>query len=138
MSTTLGIIIGNRDFFPDHLITEARNEVLNIFKNKGLKPIILKDSDTKLGGVETFLEAQKCADLFKSHKDEIEGILVVLPNFGDEKGVADTIRLSGLDVPVLVQATPDDLYDDYENMEDKFGLINKNTDKEKTQTTYVF
>ena len=109
MSSTLGIIIGNRDFFPDHLITEARNEVLNIFKNKGLKPIILKDSDTKLGGVETFLEAQKCADLFKSHKDEIEGILVVLPNFGDEKGVADTIRLSGLDVPVLVQATPDDL-----------------------------
>ena len=109
MSSTLGIIIGNRDFFPDHLITEARNEVLNIFKNKGLKPIILKDSDTKLGGVETFFEAQKCADLFKSHKDEIEGILVVLPNFGDEKGVADTIRLSGLDVPVLVQATPDDL-----------------------------
>ena len=42
MSSTLGIIIGNRDFFPDHLITEARNEVLNIFKNKGLKPIILK------------------------------------------------------------------------------------------------
>ena len=40
MSSTLGIIIGNRDFFPDHLITEARNEVLNIFKNKGLKPII--------------------------------------------------------------------------------------------------
>ena len=77
MSSTLGIIIGNRDFFPDHLITEARNEVLNIFKNKGLKPIILKDSDTKLGGVETFLEAQRCADLFKSHKDEIEGILIV-------------------------------------------------------------
>ena len=45
MSSTLGIIIGNRDFFPDHLITEARNEVLNIFKNKGLKPIILKDED---------------------------------------------------------------------------------------------
>ena len=34
MLTTLGIIIGNRDFFPDHLITEARNEILNIFKNK--------------------------------------------------------------------------------------------------------
>ena len=37
-----------------------------------------------------------------------------------------------------IQATPDDLYDDYENMEDRFGLINKSTDKEKTQTTYVF
>ena len=109
MSTSIGIIIGNRDFFPDHLITEARNEILNVFNNKGINPIILKDSDTKLGGVETFLEAQKCAELFKAHQQEIEGILVVLPNFGDEKGIADTIRLSELDVPVLVQATPDDL-----------------------------
>ena len=39
----------------------------------------------------------------------IEGIVVVLPNFGDEKGVADTMRLSGLDVPILVQAYPDDV-----------------------------
>ena len=109
MSTTLGIIIGNRDFFPDHLITEARNEILSIFKNKKINPILLGDNDTKLGGVETFLEAQKCANLFKAHQEQIEGILVILPNFGDEKGVADTIRLSGLNVPVLIQATPDDL-----------------------------
>ena len=58
MSTSLGIIIGNRDFFPDHLITEARNEILSIFKNKKINPILLGDNDTKLGGVETFLEAQ--------------------------------------------------------------------------------
>ena len=104
MSTTLGIIIGNRDFFPDHLITEARNEILSILKNKKINPILLGDNDTKLGGVETFLEAQKCANLFKAHQEQIEGILVILPNFGDEKGVADTIRLSGLNVPVLIQA----------------------------------
>ena len=109
MSTTLGIIIGNRNFFPDHLITEARNEILNIFKNKKINPILLGDNETKLGGVETFLEAQKCANLFKAHQEQIEGILVILPNFGDEKGVADSIRLSGLNVPVLIQATPDDL-----------------------------
>ena len=109
MSTTLGIIIGNRDFFPDHLITEARNEILSILKNKKINPILLGDNETKLGGVETFLEAQKCANLFKAHQEQIEGILVILPNFGDEKGVADTIRLSGLNVPVLIQATPDDL-----------------------------
>ena len=36
-------------------------------------------------------------------------MLVCLPNFGDEKGVADTLKLAGLDVPVLVQAYPDDL-----------------------------
>ena len=109
MTTTLGIIIGNRDFFPDHLITEARNEILNICKNKKINPILLGDQDSKLGGVETFQDAQKCAALFKNHQHTIEGILVILPNFGDEKGVADTIRLSDLNVPVLVQATPDDL-----------------------------
>ncbi len=105
MTTTLGIITGNRDFFPDHLITEARNEILNICKNKKINPILLGDQDSKLGGVETFQDAQKCATLFKSHQHTIEGILVILPNFGDEKGVADTIRLSDLNVPLLVQAT---------------------------------
>jgi L-fucose isomerase-like protein len=107
--TSLGVIIGNRNFFPDHLVTESRNELLSIFKKHNIKPILLSESDTKLGGVETFHDAEKCANLFKSNSNIIEGILVILPNFGDEKGVADTIRLSGLNVPVLVQAYPDDL-----------------------------
>src|SRR5690606_20132211 len=54
-------------------------------------------------------DAQKCANLFKAHREEIMGILVVLPNFGDERGIAETISMAGLDVPVLVQAYPDDL-----------------------------
>jgi L-fucose isomerase-like protein len=33
----------------------------------------------------------------------------VLPNFGDERGVTDALKLSGLNVPVLIQAYPDDL-----------------------------
>src|SRR5690606_35359063 len=70
---------------------------------------MLGEQETKLGGVETFSDAQKCAALFKEHRDEIIGILVVLPNFGDERGIAESIRLSGLDVPVLIQAYPDDL-----------------------------
>ena len=31
-----------------------------------------------------------------------------LPNFGDERAIADTLRMAGSNVPVLVQATPDD------------------------------
>lgn len=107
--TTLGVIIGNREFFPDKLVAEARTEILDLFKKLNITPILLSDADSKLGGVETFAEAQKCAALFRQHADTIEGILVVLPNFGDEKGVAETIKLSGLQVPVLVQAYPDDL-----------------------------
>ncbi|NTW02848.1 MAG: fucose isomerase, partial [Oscillochloris sp.] len=45
----------------------------------------------------------------KANRDQIEGVLVCLPNFGDEKGVADTLRMAALDVPVLVQAYPDEL-----------------------------
>ena len=54
-------------------------------------------------------DAEKCAALFKKHAEEIDGVLVTLPNFGDERAVANAIRWSGLDVPVLVQATPDDM-----------------------------
>lgn len=107
--STIGIIIGNRDFFPDKLVAEARVEILDLFKTLNLTPILLSDADSKLGGVETFAEAQKCATLFKQHADDIDGILVILPNFGDEKGVAETIKLAGLNVPVLVQGYPDDL-----------------------------
>lgn len=34
---------------------------------------------------------------------------MLLPNFGDEKGVADTLKMANLDVPVLIQAYPDEL-----------------------------
>ena len=106
---TLGIIIGNRDFFPDSLLEKARAEIIEVCNELGLKPILLNTTDSKLGGVETFKDAAKCADLFKAHREDIAGVLVLLPNFGDEKGVADTLELSGLNVPVLVQAYPDDL-----------------------------
>lgn len=110
MSTgVFGVIFGNRDFFPDHLVGTARKEVQAVLDQLQIGYVMLDESDTKLGGVETFSDAQKCANLFKAHREQIMGILVILPNFGDERGMAETIRLSGLDVPVLVQAYPDDL-----------------------------
>ncbi len=107
---TLGMIIGNRDFFPDKLVGECRTDLLTAFEKAGINPIMLAENETKLGGVETFQEAQKCAALFRRNADAIMGILVVLPNFGDEKGVAETVKLANLNVPVLVQAYPDDLH----------------------------
>ena len=106
---TLGVIVGNRDFFPDQLVTEGRRDILQLLADLEITPVIVKEGDTKLGGVETWEDAKKCAALFRQHADDIDEILVVLPNFGDEKGVADTIKLSGLNVPILVQAYPDDL-----------------------------
>jgi len=107
---SIGVIIGNRDFFPDKLVSESRVEVLKVLENQGANAIILNEHDTKLGGVETYQDARKCADLFIKHKDEIAGILVVLPNFGDERGVADTLHLADLKIPVLIQGYPDELH----------------------------
>ena len=106
---TLGVIFGNRIFFPSHLVGSARRDIKQIFTELGITGIMLGEEETTLGSVETYEHAKQCADLFKKHRDQIDGILVVLPNFGDEKGVADTIKLSGLQVPILVQAYPDEL-----------------------------
>ncbi len=104
---TFGIITGNRGFFPGHLATTGRTEMVAALESAGMKAIVLTEEQTRHGAVETYDDAKKCAALFKQHADTIDGIIVTLPNFGDERAIADTIRLSGLKVPVLVQATPD-------------------------------
>ena len=111
---TLGVILGNRDFFPDVLIGEARSDLTKLFAGLSVKPVWLTPEETRFGGVETWSDAVKCGELFRNHRSEIDGIIICLPNFGDEKGVADAIRLSELQVPILVQACGDDL--------DRFGL----------------
>ena len=107
-STTFGVIIGNRGFFPDILARDGREEILRVLGQEGYKAICLTSQDTKFGSVETLQDARKCADLFKTHREEIDGVLVSLPNFGDEKNIANALRMSGLSVPVLVQAFPDE------------------------------
>ena len=70
-------------------------------------PVVLDPSQSKHGAVETRDEAKRCAELFRAQGGKIDGVIVTLPNFGDERAIADTLRLANLDVPVLVQATPD-------------------------------
>ena len=104
---TFGIVVGNRGFFPDHLAKTGREEIIQVLEAAGATPIVLGPEESKYGAVETYAESQRCAELFKKHAEEIDGIIVTLPNFGEERGIVDAIRLSGLKVPVLVQATPD-------------------------------
>ena len=65
--TTLGLIIGNRGFFPDHLCREGRETILNVLKSAGFNVVTLSPKDTKFGSVETWDDAKKCAALFKKH-----------------------------------------------------------------------
>ena len=106
--TTLGIIFGNRGFFPAELCESGRKEILRVLESAGIKAITLPTDATTYGAIESLNDAQKCADLFKAHRDEIDGVLVTLPNFGDERAVANALRWAGLNVPVLVHAFSDD------------------------------
>jgi len=106
--TTLAVLYGNRDFFPDALVLEARKDIEDLFKEFDVEMVALPKEATKNGSVETWAHSKECAELFKKHKENIDGVLVCMPNFSDEKGIADTLKLSGINVPILVQAYPDD------------------------------
>lgn len=105
----LGVIVGNRGFFPGHLSEEGRQTVLALLEREGIKAIALGPDDSPYGSVESVADSQKLADLFKQHRDEIIGVLVTLPNFGDERAIANVMRWSGLNVPILVHAFPDEV-----------------------------
>ena len=105
---TMGVIVGNRGFFPDQLAKSGREEIIQALTKAGMDSIVLGPEDSKHGAVETHEEAKRCAALFKKNADRIDGVVVTLPNFGVERASADTLRLARLGVPVLVQATPDD------------------------------
>src|SRR6478672_12016274 len=105
---TMGLIVGNRGFFPDHLAKSGREEMLRVLTAAGIDVVTLTPEESKYGTVETREESRRCADLFKRNRDRIDGVIVTLPNFGEERAIADTLRLADLGVPVLIQATPDD------------------------------
>jgi len=105
---TFGVIVGNRGFFPDELAKKGRQDILEVLKKNGYDVVALSMRDTKYGTVESFGDACKCAELFAHKAGMIDGIIVTLPNFGDEKGVAEAIKRSGLNVPILIHAEPDE------------------------------
>lgn len=105
--TTFAVIVGNRGFFPDVLAKEGRKDILDVLAKNGYGSVALPMKTTKFGTVETLEDAKKCADLFIAKSAKIDGIIVTLPNFGDEKGITEAIRRSGLDVPVLIHAEAD-------------------------------
>jgi len=105
----LGVVIGTRGFFNARLAAEGRKTTLRVLGELGIEAVILPEDATKTKAVETYADAQKCAELFRVHRDRIDGVLVVLPNFSDEVGIVSTLNLAKLNVPVLVAAADDDI-----------------------------
>ena len=107
--TTFGLIVATRGFFNPALAAAGRKELLAKLDELGYDYVIPPEDATPNGAIESLADARICADLFKENADKIDGIVVILPNFGDELGVVQTLDMAKLDVPVLVQACDDDL-----------------------------
>jgi L-fucose isomerase-like protein len=105
--TTFALFFGNRGFFPVSLQAQARKELKTVLKKLGHKTIALPASATRYGAVETPAEGQLYANFLRENRGKYGGVILCLPNFGDETGAIAALRDCG--VPILVQAYPDEL-----------------------------
>jgi len=111
------LYFGNRGFFPEKLIDEARNEIIELVQSLGHEALILPEGTTKYGAVETVEDGLKYAAFLK--QNEYDGVILSLPNFGDENGAITALQDAG--VPILVQAYPDEIGKmDFANRRDAF------------------
>jgi L-fucose isomerase-like protein len=106
---TLAVIVGTRGCFSGELARSGRALLLEQLQKAGHRGLILPASETPTGAIETVADARKCADFFNQHRNEIDGVIVSLPNFGDELGIVNALNWAKLGVPILVQACDDEL-----------------------------
>lgn len=116
---TFALYFGNRGFFPESLIGTARDEVAAAVTAAGYDYIIPDADMTRYGAVETRDEGYRYAEWLESHRGEFDGVILSLPNFGDENGAVAALRDAG--VPILVQAYPDEIGKmDFEHRRDSY------------------
>jgi L-fucose isomerase-like protein len=104
---TLALYFGNRGFFPEKLVAEARREMQAALGRLGMGSLVLDDGATRFGAVETAEEGRRFAAFLAAHRGEFDGVVLSLPNFGDENGAVAALQDCG--VPILVQAYPDEI-----------------------------
>ena len=108
--TCFGVIIGTRAYFNSELAKDVRKQLLKTLDEGGYEYVILPEDATPTGSssIETREDGLKVSKQFRAHRDEIDGIIVSLPNFGFEIGIINAISDADLNVPVLVQACDDE------------------------------
>ena len=104
--TTFALFFGNRGFFPASVIAGAREEMQRELNALGHDVLMLDAEATRHGAVETPTEGAVYANFLRAHRGEFGGIIVCLPNFGDENGAVAALK--DADVPIWIQAYPDD------------------------------
>lgn len=116
---TFALYFGNRGFFPGELIASARDEIIAAVEKAGYRYLVMDEKETRYGAVETMEEGLKYAAFLKAHEGQYDGVILSLPNFGDENGAIYALRDCG--VPILIQAYPDEIGKmDFEHRRDAF------------------
>ena len=103
---TFALYFGNRGLFPGWVIADARRELQEACRRNGYDCLLLEESATRYGAVETCREGEIYARFLEKHAGQYDGVILCLPNFGDENGVCTA--LEGVKVPILIQAYPDE------------------------------
>ncbi len=106
---TLGVVIGSRQFFNGAPCRLARDEVIAQLDRLGVAHLTLPFEATVNGAVQSIPDAELYAQFFKQRRDEIDGLVICLPNFGDEIAIAELVNRAKLDVPILLQASNDEI-----------------------------
>lgn len=116
---TFALYFANRGFFPETLIAGARMEMAEAVTNAGFQYLIPDEEMTRYGAVETRSEGKRYAAWLKRHEGEYDGVIMCLPNFGDENGGVAAIQDAG--VPILLHAYPDEIGKmDFEHRRDSY------------------
>ena len=106
-STTFALYFGNRGFFPESLIAAARNELTARLQELGFATIAMPEDATRYGAVENAAEGRVYADFLARNRGRYQGVILCLPNFGDENGASEALRDCG--TPIYILAYPDEL-----------------------------
>lgn len=106
---TLGLIVGSRLFFNGAPALAAREQALAQLGKLGVAVKTLPAEATENGAVQSRKDAALYGDFFRAHRDEIDGLAILLPNFGDEVAIAECVSRAGLNVPILLQASNDEI-----------------------------
>jgi L-fucose isomerase-like protein len=105
--STFALYLGNRGFFPASLMASARTEMVDALKALGHETLVMDPSATRYGAVETPAEGAKYAKWLKENEGKFDGVVLCLPNFGDETGAVAALKDAG--VPIWIQAYPDEM-----------------------------
>jgi L-fucose isomerase-like protein len=105
--TRFAVLFGNRGFFPASLQPAARDEMLGALAALGHDALVMDADATPHGAVETAEDGSKFAGFLEAHRGQFGGVIVCLPNFGDETGAIAAVKDAA--VPILIQAYPDEI-----------------------------